>query len=93
MGLGDDQNSDVIHKSWLKKTDFIERLKHIDQFQTNLVSYLPTEACIGREDRFGGFGGRRGYRNSLRGMQDLEKGKLYKKGKKGRVSIKTIFSN
>ena len=34
---------------------------------------------------------RRGYRNLLRGMRDFEKGKLYKKGKKGRLSIKTIF--
>ena len=30
---------------------------------------------------------RRGYRKSLREMRDFEKGKVYKKGKKGKFSI------
>ena len=34
---------------------------------------------------------RRGYRNLLRGMRDFEKGKLYKKGEKEILSIKTIL--
>ena len=35
--------------------------------------------------------GRRGYRNSLRGMRDFEKGKLYKKGKKAIFYINYVL--
>ena len=76
------KHRDIVNENYLLTNNAVEVTKTIN-FQITVFIYRMKPKKHVADITY-----RHGYRNSLRGMRDFEKGKLYKKGKKGNFLFK-----